>query len=673
MSETITITVDGKDVRVTEGLNIIDAAEKAGVHIPNLCHLKGMKGIGACRLCLVEVEGLKAPVIACNTKVREGMIITTKTEKIQEVRRFVIDLILSMHPLDCMTCTKAGICDLQRYAYDFGLKESSFSRKKFGYPTDESNPFIKRDPDYCILCGRCVRVCKEQGTQVLDFMGRGIESKVVTAGDRPLQDSGCTFCGSCVDVCPVNAILESDRQRRAREWEYQKIRSVCMLCGNSCAIVASTKDGRIEKINADAEAGSAERYICAYGRFGFDALGADNRVAAPLKRMNGELKETTWEDALQTVANHLMNTGRETGIVSSSGITNEDALTLRKLARDVLNTKNVDTALSLYADEDFFILSQKADIDGADLIVLVDLSPSQWGRTLPALDVAIRRRISRGAKLIVIGDEESKIGEVAAVRLHGDAVAIVNRIVKSLMEKGVKGDRKLRSAVATTDVTEETEKAATLIAEAGDPVIFSSTSLFAAASNLAVLKGKIVAVPLESNAKGVSLMGLISDGMSFREMAEGKTRVLYAIGDVPIPRRPSTDFLIVQNAYITPLAHEADVVLPSAAFLETGGTVVDYLGRLKHLHKVVEPYAKSISHRDIFTSLAQVMGRVLLKPSESEIRKALRRKMKIRVNPFSKDERYNISKDAFIQSMNEPVIQGSRLLWLKEQEDAITA
>jgi NADH dehydrogenase/NADH:ubiquinone oxidoreductase subunit G len=218
MANTITVTIDGKDVQVTEGINIIDASEIAGIHIPNLCYLKGMKGIGACRLCLVEIEGLKAPVIACNTKVKEGMVIRTKTDKIVEIRKFVIDLLLSMHPLDCMTCTKAGVCNLQQYAYDFGLKESSFRRKNFGYPTDEANPFIKRDPEYCVLCGRCVRVCKEQGTNVLEFMGRGIESKVITAGDRPLQESACTFCGSCVDACPVNALLESGRSRRGREW-----------------------------------------------------------------------------------------------------------------------------------------------------------------------------------------------------------------------------------------------------------------------------------------------------------------------------------------------------------------------------------------------------------------------------------------------------------------------
>ncbi|MBW1828719.1 MAG: (2Fe-2S)-binding protein, partial [Deltaproteobacteria bacterium] len=178
MSKKVALSIDGRKVKAPEGTNLIEAAKSAGIHIPNLCYLKGMRGIGACRLCMVEVEGGKGPVVGCITKVKEGMVVNTSTEKIQETRKFIIDLILSMHPLDCMTCTKAGVCNLQQYAYDFGIKESSLTRKKFGYPVDEANPFIKRDPDYCVLCARCVRVCKEQGTNVLDFMGRGVGAKV---------------------------------------------------------------------------------------------------------------------------------------------------------------------------------------------------------------------------------------------------------------------------------------------------------------------------------------------------------------------------------------------------------------------------------------------------------------------------------------------------------------
>ena len=666
MEELVELTIDGKEIGVPAGINIIDAAERAGIHIPNLCYLKGMKGIGACRLCLVEIQGLKAPVIACNTKVKGGMIVNTKTDRIQEVRKFVIDLILSMHPLDCMTCTKAGKCNLQKYAYDFDLRESSFTRKKFGYPADEANPFIMRDPEYCILCGRCVRVCREQGTNVLDFMGRGIESRVMTANDKPLDESGCTFCGSCIDACPVNALLESDRLRRGREWEYETIDSVCLLCGNGCDITVSTKDGVIQKVNAGGEAGSADKYICAYGRFGFDCIEAETRVTAPMKRVNGELKETDWQDALATVAEQLKHAGKEAGFISVAGIVNEDALALKKLAGDVVKTKNFDTTLSLYADSESMRKSQSASIDDSDLILLVGLDPSQWNRVLPALDAAVRRRVSRGAKLIVINSAETRIEEAATHSLRGDEISMLESIAKALIEKGARAERKLVSAVKDAEIREPAEKAADLILNARSPLFFSTPSFFNASANLALLKGKVISVGLESNARGVALMGLTTKGKTYPEMISGRMKVLYAVGEVPLTERPDADFMIVQNSHLTELAKQADVVLPSAAFLESEGTIIDYMGRMKYLPKVIEPQGDSKGHSEIFRGIAKIMGTPLKKTTESDVKKLAKVKVKPEFVPFAKQEGLEVSPEELIESVNASVINGSRLLWLKE-------
>jgi NADH dehydrogenase/NADH:ubiquinone oxidoreductase subunit G len=668
MERLVKLQIDGKEVEAPAGLNILDAAEIAGVHIPNLCYLKGMKGIGACRLCLIEIEGMKAPMLACNTKVKDGMVVNTKTEKVQEIRKFVIDLLLSMHPLDCMTCTKAGICNLQKYAYEFDLKESNFTRKKFGYPVDEANPFIKRDPDYCILCGRCVRVCKEQGTDVLEFMGRGVGSKVVTANDKPLQESECTFCGSCVDACPVNALLEADRDRKGREWEYEKIKSVCLLCGNGCDIIVSTKDGEIKKINAGAAEGSVEKFICAYGRFGFDYIGAETRLTSPMMRVNGELKETTLEAALNAVSNKLKTSGKDTGFISVAGIQNEDALTLKKFAKEVVKTKNIDTTLSLYGESDFFMNSQTADIDKADLIALVGLNTSQWERVLPALDAAVRRSVNRGVKLIVINSSETKIGEVATVSLTGDEVYNLKGIAKVLIGKGLKADKKMEAALKDAAISEEIEKAADLIIGAKKPLIFSSPSLFEASANISMIKGKVICVGLESNTRGIALMGLTTEGKTYKEMVSDGMKVLYIFGEVPLNKRPKTDFLIVQNSHLSDLAKQADVVLPSATFLESAGTIIDYMGRLKYLPRTVEPQGESKSHRDIIINLAKVMGVAMKRPTEADVKKASKSKTKLSYHSFIKKEGVDVSPDELIESINASVISGSRLLWLKETE-----
>ena len=266
----VNMEFDGKAVSVPEGMTLVDAAATVGVHIPNLCHIKELRGVGACRMCMVEIEGMKTPVTGCTTRTKEGMKVQTKTAKVEEIRKFVTDLVLSFHPLDCMTCPKAGACDLQRYAADLGIRESSFGRKSFNYELNDKSPFITIDNNYCILCGRCVRVCKEQGTNVLDFMGRGITTKVSTALDKPLHESGCTFCGSCVDACPVNTIMERDRWQHGREWDLQKQDTVCTACGSGCSVMTSSKNGKIVKVNAKEDNG----YICAIGRFGFDALKA---------------------------------------------------------------------------------------------------------------------------------------------------------------------------------------------------------------------------------------------------------------------------------------------------------------------------------------------------------------------------------------------------------------
>ncbi len=666
MEKLVKLQIDGTEIEAKAGMNLLDAAELGGIHIPHLCYLKGMKGIGACRLCLVEVEGLKAPVIACNTKVKDGMVVNTKTDRVQEIRKFVIDLILAIHPLDCMTCTKAGICNLQKYAYEFELKDTSFVRKKMGYPIDETNPFIKRDPLYCILCGRCVRVCREQGTKVLEFIGRGIESEIGTAYNKPLVESGCTFCGSCIDACPVNALPEADRWRKGREWEYEKTRSVCLLCGNGCDIIVSTKEGTIQKINAGAEAGSAEKYICAYGRFGYDYIDSESRLTVPLKRVGGELRETTWKEALTIVADKLKKADGKAGFVSVAGITTEDALTLKRLAKNVVKTDNFDTTMSLYADVHSLRNSQSAYINKADVIILVGLNPSQWERILPALDASVRKKADRGAKLIVINSSDTKIEEAAALNLKGDEAAVLKSIAKVLIDKGLKGDNNLGSSVADAIVTEEIEKAAGLILGADEPLIFTAPSLFGASANIALLKGKVIAVGLESNDRGIALMGLATEGKTYQEMAGGGMEVLYAVGEVPLSNRPNTGFLIVQNSHLTDLALQADIVLPSTTFLESAGTIIDYMGRLKHLNKVTEPKGQSKSHADIFVTLSKIMGKPIKRPTEAEVKKALTVKTKLAFVPFLKKEGLDVSPQEIIESINASILRGRRLSWLKE-------
>ncbi len=671
MAKVINLTIDGKEAKAPEGSTLIDAAEMNGIHIPNLCYLKGMKGIGACRLCLVEIEGMKAPMISCTTKVKEGMVVNTRTEKVQEVRKFVIDLILSMHPLDCMTCTKAGVCNLQQYAYDFELKESNFTRKKFGYPVDEANPFIKRDPEYCVLCSRCVRICKSQGTNVLEFSGRGVGAKVVTAKDKPLQESDCTFCGNCIDVCPVNALLESDRWRKGREWEYTKATTVCLSCGNGCSTIVSTKDGEVMKINSGAPEGAAERFLCAVGRFGFDSIKGDMRVTVPMKRVDGELKETSWEDALATASEKLKAAGSESAFISSGNILNEDAALLKKLASDVVKTKNIDSTVSLYSEYDA-MNSATADLENADLFVLVGLAPDQWKRVLPALDGIVRKRMNEGgAKLLVLNSGEPKIASVATAFLKGDEVKMLEEFGQAVISKGVKAPKEMIEALAHVNPSDAAMNAADIFKAAKAPVILAAPSLYKAAVNLSLIKGDAIAVPLEANAKGVVMMGVTSEGKKFNEIISTKIDVLYAVGEMPVKTRPDTGFLVVQTSFMTDLAIQADLILPSAAALESTGTIIDYLGRIKQVNKTCEPAGQSRQNSDILMAVASAMGTPLKAVKDTDIKKAAKTKVKVAFSPFKRDKGLDIDVEQFIDGMRISTINGSRLLWLKELEKAV--
>lgn len=672
MKKNVRIVIDGKEVYAPAGMVLLDAAEQAGIHIPNLCYLKGMNAIGACRLCLVEVDGLKAPVMACNTKVKEGMVVRTKTEKLIELRRFVIELILSMHPNDCLTCTKAGICELQNYAYELGIKDTPFTKKRLGYKPDDTNPYIKRQPDYCIFCSRCIRVCKEQGTAVLNFMGRGIESKVTTAGDKPLQNSQCTFCGSCIDVCPVNAIVEADRDQRGREWEYNKIKSVCLFCGCGCDILVSVKNGRIEKVNPALHKGSVERYICAIGRFGFDWVYSDNRIRVPLKRINSALKEIQWQEAVSFLAEKLKIYRGKTGFISTGNLMNEDIFVLKKFIKDVAVSDYFGTTLSLYADTGCLAKSQNIDMEDADLIILVDFNPSQKERLLPALDVYFRRKLSRGAKLVTINSLQTDIGKASTLNLIGDPELTVKQILKALISKGLNGNKDIVSLVRNVkNIREDVYKAAELIIESVNPVIFTSPKLYKLSSNIAFIKGKIVCPGIEANCHGIARSGINGYKTPAEILNEG-LKCLYIIGEVPIRNRPEgVDFLIVQNSHLTDLALEADLVLPTTTFFESSGSIIDWMGRIKHLHSVINPQGQAKNHREIFLSVAKEMSISLNLPTSQDLKKLLNGRTKINTNNFKKNYNFDINSPQLIELLNSSVISNSKLRWLAQIKESV--
>ncbi len=342
----ISLIIDGKEVRVAKGTTILEAAKSVGIEIPHFCYYPELKPTAACRMCLVEVEGAKDLIASCAFQVAEGMVVRTQTERVIKARKLVIELLLSNHPLDCLTCESNGACKLQKYAYQLRISSSSYQGERHSYVIDESNPFFIRDYNKCILCGRCVMADKYvQFIGAIDYTHRGFNTKISSPFDRPLQETPCIFCGECVAVCPVGALMEKNRLYKGRIWELKKVNTICPYCGVGCSITLWVKDNEVIRVTS--EGGVNKGSLCVKGRFGYDFINHSDRLTTPLVRKKGKLVEASWEEAIKTVADNLHKVKKKFGAsaiagLSSAKCTNEENYLFQKMMRAVIGTNNVD-------------------------------------------------------------------------------------------------------------------------------------------------------------------------------------------------------------------------------------------------------------------------------------------------------------------------------------------
>ena len=450
--EMIKININGKEVEAPAGSTILQAAEGAGIKIPRLCYDPELSPLGACRLCVVEIEGNRLLPASCVTPVTSGMKIQTESLAVVEARKTILELLIANHPMDCMTCDKSGACVLQDYCYQYGVKETPFEGDKHAYEIDDSNPFIIRDMNKCILCGACVRACEEMtGKDNLSYKGRGFHRKAVCAGDVPYIESDCVFCGQCVAVCPTGALTEKTMAGEGRRWEIERVQTTCPFCGTGCNFDLAVNKGKVVGVLSNPKSPVNGRSLCVKGRFGWDFVYNPKRLKTPLIKRNGKFEEATWDEAFDLIAQKFNENKAKNGpdsfaALSSARCTNEENFLVQKFTRAAMGTNNVDhcartchapsvagLANSFGSGAMTNILSEVTN--EAELLFLIGINPTE---SYPVLGYKMRQAARHGCKLVVCDPRRTELADESDIWLqqkHGTDIPLLNGLMHIIIKE----------------------------------------------------------------------------------------------------------------------------------------------------------------------------------------------------------------------------------------------
>jgi NADH dehydrogenase/NADH:ubiquinone oxidoreductase subunit G len=650
MSE-ITLTVNGKKVKGEKGNTVLEVCQANGIDVPTLCHLAGLSDVGACRMCVVEIEKERRPVPSCTYPARDGLVVQTNTERLEKYRRQILELIFTEHNHFCMFCEASGDCELQKLAYRYQMDNVRYPYTFPSLSVDSLSDYLVIDHNRCILCGRCVRACSEIAAgYTLNFSHRGWKEAVSADLEQPLGESSCLSCGACVQACPTGAIFSKLSLYKGSEEECQRIPTVCPNCGVGCKISVLVKDNNLVKIEAPDLTGDSRGVLCRLGRFGL-LQATPPRVTSPLVRdSEGELRECSLDEAIAVIVRRLAETNGEAAGLIATRLPSETLSLFREFMTSVIGSDAVDTldgeAYRLIRDgiSQFSVNGRGLDIEcpieeigEADCITVVGADPQE---TNPIISTLVRRAVSqRKAKLIVVNSSRDVFPLWSDLWLKpkaGSDGALLKGLAKAIVDKGLATPERMDAgliALSLDKVSLETgvdrgvlESAAEIYAKASCGIIIYGEGLLrshdagsvAKALKLAEITGRqngdrlrVISLKSGANSRGAWELGLA------KGIKNHKPKMLYLLlADEPeseelLRKLRGVDFLVAQTSYYSPVVYMADVILPSPIWAERDGRYVSLDGRVQEFERVLKPKEGMLQDSDILMEIAKKLGQTL--------------------------------------------------------------